>query len=123
MNNVKIIRLQSGEDLICDLEKVHHQNDKYILKYPMSFQVINKPDSMRILLSFYLPVDLIEKNECILNERDILLSIDPTQEFLKYYENAVKNILKESNEPPNQSLMDTMVEAFNQWNPNQVIKH
>ena len=92
MEAVKIVRLKSGEDIICYIEQVDKMN--FIVREPMV--VLTKQDFKNdkhvIMMNHWLPVPLIRHNEAIIVESEIITMLEPTSEFSSYYENSVNAI-------------------------------
>ena len=89
MEAVKIVRLKSGEDIICYIEQVDKMN--FIVREPMV--VLTKQDFKNdkhvIMMNHWLPVPLIRHNEAFIMESEIITMLEPTSEFSSYYENSV----------------------------------
>ena len=96
MNNVKLVRLQNGSDIISVIEEI--MEGHYLLTDPMIFDVTNRGTTSHIMLSFFLPQQLVQKNEVILNNKDILFITTPTEDFAEYYENSVDNLKRMESE-------------------------
>jgi hypothetical protein len=84
MNDIKIIRLQSGEDIVAS-----YTTDKEGLVFisnPMVF-IVRKNDEFKssVFLTSWLPIDLIEKNVAQITKDDILTILEPSEEFKQYY--------------------------------------
>ena len=92
MEAVKIVRLKSGEDIICYIEQVDKMN--FIVREPMV--VLTKQDFKNdkhvIMMNHWLPVPLIRHNEAFIMESEIITMLEPTSEFSSYYENSVNAI-------------------------------
>jgi hypothetical protein len=88
---IKIFRLNCGEDIIAKVEK---KDNKYKLTHPIVFMLRNdnKTGSQIVNMSFWLPVSLMDKNEAIIQDRDILTMVDPSSDFAEYYLGAVETI-------------------------------
>ena len=92
MDNVKIIRLQSGEDVIADYQQIEG-DESVLLSNPMSLMFKRMPTGRAVMLmSPWLPLELVEKNEAWLYEADILTVIQPKQQIMDYYANSVKEV-------------------------------
>jgi hypothetical protein len=89
MNTIKIVRLKNGEDIIGNLNLI---NDEYEIMEPMSVNVVMKGQESGLVMSHWLPVQLIKKNEIKINSRDVLTVIEPNDEFAEYYTNTVEKI-------------------------------
>jgi hypothetical protein len=90
MSNVKIVRLQNGEDIISNVEEL--RKDEYLLSDPMYFEVSPHGETSHIMLGFFLPVQLVQHNEVVLHQKDILFFLTPSGEFAEYYENSVDKL-------------------------------
>jgi hypothetical protein len=88
---IKIFRLNCGDDIIA---KVQNKENKYKLIHPILFMLRNdnKTGNQVVNMSFWLPVSLMDKNEAIIDVRDILTVVDPSADFAEYYLGAVESI-------------------------------
>jgi len=98
---VKIIRLKSGEDIIgtCNL----YNDDKEMdIHEPMTVDVETRGSyAGQLIMSNWLPINLIKDNKTTLNLQDILFMLDPEDSFIEYYQNTVdklKEVLKAKQE-------------------------
>ena len=114
MNTIKIVRLKNGEDIIGTLNMI---NDEYEITEPMSVNVVMKGQESGLVMSHWLPVQLIKKNEIKINTRDVLTVIEPSDEFAEYYTNTVekikqllkaKNLADEMTDEEIEDIMDAM---------------
>jgi SAM-dependent MidA family methyltransferase len=98
MNTIKIVRLKNGEDIIGNLSD--NTDGDYEISEPMSVSLVQKGHESGLVMSHWLPVQLIKKNEIKINSRDVLTMFEPNEEFAEYYTNTVekiKNLLKAKN--------------------------
>jgi hypothetical protein len=108
MDNIKIIRLQSGEDVIADYTQVEGDSS-VLLTNPMTLMFKRMPTGRAVMLmSPWLPLELVEKNEAWLFEADILTIIQPKAQIIDYYTNTVKEVEEDmlQEEMHGQSLTD-----------------
>ena len=92
MDNVKIIRLQTGEDVIADYQQIEG-DESVLLSNPMSLIFKRMPTGRAVMLmSPWLPLELVEKNEAWLYQSDILTVVQPKQQIVDYYANSVKEV-------------------------------
>ena len=98
---VKIIRLKSGEDIIgtCNL----YNDDKEMdVHEPMTVDVETRGSyAGQLIMSNWLPINLIKDNKTTLNLQDVLFMLDPEDSFIEYYQNTVgklKEVLKAKQE-------------------------
>jgi CBS domain-containing protein len=90
MNTIKIVRLKNGEDIIGKFaENLDGDMNIYC---PMAVNVVPNGREQGLVMSHWLPVQLIKKNEITLHPRDVLTVFEPNAEFEEYYVNTVKKI-------------------------------
>lgn len=107
MDNVKIIRLQSGEDIIANYNEDEESGIVHV-KRPMIlfFKRLSTGKSV-MMMGPWLPVELIQSNSACLYSQDILTVISPRQSLIKYYNDAANEaelLLSEQGEEIEQSL-------------------
>jgi hypothetical protein len=90
MEQVKLIRLKTGEDVISYIED--YEPGKKILRSPMAVLVKldMKTGKQTVLMDHWLPITVIKENEAVIDDGEILTSVDPSSEFSEYYENAIE---------------------------------
>ena len=92
MDNIKIIRLQSGEDVIADYTQMEGDSS-VLLTNPMTLMFKRMPTGRAVMLmSPWLPLELVEKNEAWLFEADILSVFQPKAQIIEYYTTSVKEV-------------------------------
>ena len=70
--NIKIIRLQSGEDIIADY-LADEEGDTVLLDKPMHIILKRLPNGKSVMMMMpWLPVEIIKDNEAIVYQSDIL---------------------------------------------------
>lgn len=89
--NIKIVRLQSGEDIIADCMATEDE-EIISLKQPMHiiFKRISTGRSVMMMMP-WLPVELIKENIANIYGADILTMIDPKDDLIEYYHNSVND--------------------------------
>ena len=108
MDNIKIVRLQSGEDVIADYTQVDGDSS-VLLTNPMTLMFKRMPTGRAVMLmSPWLPLELVEKNEAWLFEADILSIFQPKSQIIDYYTTTVKEVQEDllQEEMHSQSLTD-----------------
>jgi len=89
MNNIRLIRLQNGDDIIASFEI----EDTIIrISEPMLVEMHHRGTHMGLILQHWLPIQLIKKNETILQAKDIICVVEPNDELTQYYMNTVEHI-------------------------------
>ena len=83
--NIKIVRLQSGEDVICDYYE-DKENGTVLMGDPMHLVFKRMPTGKTIMMMMpWLPIELIKDNSALIYDSDILTIIDPREELIHYY--------------------------------------
>jgi len=89
MNNVKLIRLHNGDDIIATYEI---KEDTVIVSEPMLVQMHLQGNHMGLVLQHWLPIQIIKNNQTTISSKDILCFIDANDELVEYYINSVEKI-------------------------------
>jgi hypothetical protein len=92
MDNIKIIRLQSGEDIIAAY-KEERDEGTVLLGNPMTLLFKRLPTGKAVMLmSPWLPTELIESNAAWLYTDDILSIMQPKKHLIDYYNDSVREL-------------------------------
>jgi hypothetical protein len=92
MDNIKIIRLQSGEDIIAAYREENGEGT-VLLANPMTLLFKRLPTGKAIMLmSPWLPVELIESNATWVYTDDILSVMQPKENLIDYYNKSIKEL-------------------------------
>lgn len=93
MEEVRILRLKTGEDIIAE---VIHENHQYTLIDPMRMDIRRdaRTDANLLGLDMWLPFQLIESNMAVLWENDVLTTMKPTQDIVDYYLNMLAQAIE-----------------------------
>lgn len=97
----KILRLHSGEDLVCGI--MVDQNGNYIVDNPLHLMFKRTSVGTVMILLPWLPMEVIEENVAIINPKDVLTILDPKTKLIDYYNNsleALKSKLEELENTP-----------------------
>lgn len=88
MDNVRILRLKDGEDIIAS----YHLNSNGIIEMfePMTlfYKRLSAGKSM-LLMSPWLPIELVQTNSACISMSEVLTIIEPRTALIEYYNNAV----------------------------------
>ena len=89
-NNIKIIRLHGGEDIIADYVE-SDDNETVLLNNPMQviFKRIPATGQTVMMMMPWLPIEIIKDNHAILYTSDILTIVDPKDDAVKHYGEVV----------------------------------
>jgi ABC-type uncharacterized transport system YnjBCD substrate-binding protein len=89
MHNVKIIRMQSGEDVMASMIG-EEEEETVLLADPMRLIYRRMPTGQTVLMMMpWLPVELIKDNNALVYNSDIVTIVDPKESMIEYYENLV----------------------------------
>mgnify|MGYP003625952663 FL=1 len=108
--NIKLVRLQSGEDVIADITS---DSDSTILNNPMVLMVRRSPKGSVMMMVPWLPIEIISDNMATLNNREIVTFTNPKNSLIEYYLNAIKTVADEA------LHSEGILEEFNLKNVNQ----
>ena len=96
MDNVKIIRMQTGEDIMASMIEEQEQNETVVLNNPMRLVFRRLPTGQTVLMMMpWLPVELIKEDSAIIYTKDIITVIEPKESMKEYYENLVDKTIEE----------------------------
>jgi hypothetical protein len=89
MDNVKIVRLQSGEDIIADYME-DAEGSTILLTNPMSLMFKRLPTGKAVMMmSPWLPLELVENTTARLFSQDVLTVFEPKAQLIEYYNTTV----------------------------------
>jgi len=111
-DEVKILRLVTGEDIICNYYKV--SADSYVVTDPMMLIVKFKGRNSSVIMEHWLPVEVIKSNEVLINPRDVITFIEPKESLSEYYTNLVEKLhrtIEKRNQIENMDL-DEMIDIM-----------
>ena len=102
MEIIKILRLITGEDIICYIERYQ---EEIIVRSPMEMYI--KTDSRTgnelLTLNNWLPFSVLKSNETVLHAKDIVCSMEPSKELIEYFENYILTMEEDSSTVSNLS--------------------
>jgi hypothetical protein len=88
-HNIKIIRLQNGEDIISDC--VMSENDYLVqLNHPMTLLFKRGAKGTVMMMVPWLPLEVICDNIATITQDDILTFVEPKEDLIEYYGNMVE---------------------------------
>ena len=88
--NIKIVRLQSGEDIIADC--ITGENDTVNLNNPMHIIFKRMPTGRTIMMMMpWLPIELIKENVATIYTADILTLVEPKDDLVDYYNDVISS--------------------------------
>ena len=89
MHNVKIIRMQTGEDIMASMIG-EEEEETVLLEDPMRLIFRRMPTGQTVMMMMpWLPVELIKDNNALIYNSDIITIVEPKESMIEYYENLV----------------------------------
>lgn len=123
MSYIKFVRLKSGEDVISFVEK-DLKSDTIKLTYPLNviLHFNSKKNTQEMILSFWLPLNLLEHNYAVLPLSEILLILEPKEDFKEYYINFLNDFEFDdsSDDELDKEDIKSMLEAMDAKNLNKI---
>lgn len=122
-NNIKIVRLESGEDIIANYFE-DEETGAVLLNSPMHIIFKRMPTGRTVMMMLpWLPLELIKDNHAIIGNEKILTMIEPKDELVTYYNKMIdetNNIIDddmlakalEEDEEENEDEMQELIEEF-----------
>jgi MinD-like ATPase involved in chromosome partitioning or flagellar assembly len=86
MDNIRILRLKDGQDIICNV--LTESTQTIDILDPMVFAVRNA----NLMIQQWLPLAVIKDTQVNLKQDDILCSLQPNESFREYYQGLVSKI-------------------------------
>jgi hypothetical protein len=108
MHNVKLIRMQTGEDIMASMYE-QEDNTQVQLNDPMRLVFRRMPTGQTVMMMMpWLPVELIKENTAMVYTSDIITIIEPKETMILYYDKLVERTIKEMEESDEllQNLLD-----------------
>ena len=95
MHNVKLIRMQTGEDIMASMFE-QEDSDQIQLNDPMRLVFRRMPTGQTVMMMMpWLPVELIKENSALVYTSDIVTIIEPRETMIQYYDKLVERTTKE----------------------------
>jgi hypothetical protein len=87
---VKIIRLNTGEDIIGNC-LFDDDNNNLLIDSPMKVIVsrVTEVGKTMLIMMPWLPLELVEDNMASISYNDVITMVNPKVEFIEYYYNTV----------------------------------
>lgn len=110
-SNIKIVRLQSGEDIIANYLE-DEENDTVLLDKPMHIILKRLPNNKTVMLMMpWLPVELIKENEAILYASDILSVFEPREDLVEHYDSVLTQFEEALNSDEGDDVEDDSIDG------------
>ena len=110
VQGVKIVRLQSGEDIIAGLIQ-DDESEMIMLDNPMHLIFKRTSQGTVMMMLPWLPIELIKDNMATIYSSDILTMIDPKDALVEYYGNMINT--EQLKNMRDDTLVNNLKEAMN----------
>ena len=88
LQGVKIVRLQSGEDIIASIIE-DDESEMIMLDNPMHLIFKRTSQGTMMVMLPWLPIELIKDNMATIYSSDVLTIVDPKDALVEYYGNMI----------------------------------
>lgn len=88
--SIKIVRLQSGEDIIAGYLQ-DNESELVMLDNPMHLIFKRTPRGTVMMMMPWLPIELIKDNIATIYTTDILTVVEPKEMLVEYYGNLINH--------------------------------
>jgi len=110
IQGVKIVRLQSGEDIIASIIE-DDVSEMVMLNNPMHLIFKRTSQGTMMVMLPWLPIELIKDNMATIYSSDILTMIDPKDALIEYYGNMINT--EQLKNMKDDTLVNNLKEAMN----------
>ena len=110
IQGVKIVRLQSGEDIIASIIE-DDESEIVMLNNPMHLIFKRTSQGTVMMMLPWLPIELIKDNMATIYSSDILTMIDPKDALVEYYGNMINT--EQLKNLRDDTLVNNLKEAMN----------
>ena len=110
IQGVKIVRLQSGEDIIASIIE-DDESEMVMLNNPMHLIFKRTSQGTVMMMLPWLPIELIKDNMATIYFSDILTMIDPKDALVEYYGNMINT--EQLKNMRDDTLVNNLKEAMN----------
>ena len=109
IQGVKIVRLQSGEDIIAGLIQ-DNESEMIMLDNPMHLIFKRTSQGTMMVMLPWLPIELIKDNIATIYSSDVLTIVDPKDALVEYYGNMINT--QQLKDMRDNTMVDNLKEAL-----------
>ena len=110
VQGVKIVRLQSGEDIIAGLIQ-DDESEMIMLDNPMHLIFKRTSQGTVMMMLPWLPIELIKDNTATIYSSDVLTIVDPKDALVEYYGNMINT--EQLKQMRDNTMVDNLKEIMN----------
>ena len=90
MHRVKLIRLVSGEDILCNI--VEEDYETLFIENPLMISLKFKNKESSISMGHWLPIEILKDNRVCLTKNNIICLMEPSDSLIEYYLNMMEKM-------------------------------
>ena len=109
LQGVKIVRLQSGEDIIASIIE-DNESEMIMLDNPMHLIFKRTSQGTMMVMLPWLPIELIKDNIATIYSSDVLTIVDPKDALIEYYGNLINT--QQLKDMRDNTMVDNLKEAL-----------
>ena len=109
IQGVKIVRLQSGEDIIASIIE-DDESEMVMLNNPMHLIFKRTSQGTMMVMLPWLPIELIKDNIATIYSSDVLTIVDPKDALVEYYGNMINT--QQLKDMRDNTMVDNLKEAL-----------
>lgn len=110
IQGVKIVRLQSGEDIIAGLTH-DDESEMMMLDNPMHLIFKRTSQGTMMVMLPWLPIELIKDNTATIYSSNVLTIVDPKDALVEYYGNMINH--EQLKQMRDDTMVNNLKEAMN----------
>jgi len=93
MHKVKLIRMQTGEDIMASMFEQENSDEIQVID-PMRIVFRRLPTGQTVMMMMpWLPVELIKENIATIYSTDIITVVEPKESMIRYYDKLVERTI------------------------------
>ena len=95
MHKVKLIRMQTGEDIMASMFE-QEDSGQIQINDPMRIVFRRLPTGQTVMMMMpWLPVELIKENIAMIYSTDIITVVEPKESMIRYYDKLVERTISD----------------------------
>ena len=110
IQGVKIVRLQSGEDIIASIIE-DDESEMVMLNNPMHLIFKRTSQGTVMMMLPWLPIELIKDNTATIYSSNVLTIVDPKDALVEYYGNMINT--EQLKQMRDNTMVDNLKEIMN----------
>ena len=112
MHKVKLIRMQTGEDIMASMFE-QEDSGQIQINDPMRIIFRRLPTGQTVMMMMpWLPVELIKENSAMIYYSDIVTVVEPKESMIRYYDKLVERTIEEMAD--SDKMIDNLLEEQEQ---------